>query len=131
MEFYKDSFKLYRNSRGLTHAEIAKRLNLTEQSVEHWEAGRSKPRPARVYELAKILGCSAVDISDLKPEKWLTDKPEIIIEDNDVDLTRILEIWPKLTRGNRARVAALAMDLIEKSGGESLGNDMAKHSKAN
>lgn len=115
MEFYKNALKLYRESRGLTHAEIAKKLSVSEQSVEHWESGRTKPRAKRIYELAKILGVSAIDISDLKPEKWLTDKSEIIIPD-DHAFEEVLKAWPKLSISERLKVAALAAELLEKQG---------------
>lgn len=76
MLFYNDLFKTYRESKCLTLEEIGKRVGVTKPTVQKWESGAAKPRPQKVYALAKVLGISAVDISDLRPEKWLTDPAE-------------------------------------------------------
>lgn len=78
MLFYNDLFKKSREHKCLTLEEIGKRIGVSKQTVHKWESGKIKPRPANVYALAKVLGISAVDISDLRPEKWLTDRPEEI-----------------------------------------------------
>lgn len=76
MLFYNDLFKKFRESKCLTLEEIGKRIGVSKQTVQKWETGIAKPRPSNVYALAKILNISAVDISDLCPEKWLTDSVE-------------------------------------------------------
>nr|DAQ66271.1 MAG TPA: helix-turn-helix domain protein [Caudoviricetes sp.] len=76
MLFYNDLFKKFRESKCFTLEEIGKRIGVSKQTVQKWEAGIANPRPSNVYALAKILEISAVDISDLRPEKWLTDSVE-------------------------------------------------------
>lgn len=76
MQFYNDLFKIYRESKCLTLEEIGKRVGVTKPTVQKWESGAAKPRPQKVYALAKVLGISVVDISDLRPENWLTDPAE-------------------------------------------------------
>ena len=76
MLFYNDLFKKFRESKCFTLEEIGKQIGVSKQTVQKWEAGIANPRPSNVYALAKILGISAVDISDLRPEKWLTDSVE-------------------------------------------------------
>lgn len=76
MLFYNDLFKKFRESKCFTLEEIGKRIGVSKQTVQKWEAGIANPRPSNVYALAKILDISAVDISDLRPEKWLTDSME-------------------------------------------------------
>ena len=76
MLFYNDLFKKFRESKCFTLEEIGKRVGVSKQTVQKWEAGIANPRPSNVYALAKILDISAVDISDLRPEKWLTDSVE-------------------------------------------------------
>ena len=46
------------------------------ERVAKERAEKKGTRPSNVYALAKILNISAVDISDLCPEKWLTDSVE-------------------------------------------------------
>lgn len=76
MLFYNDLFKKFRESKCFTLEEIGKRIGVSKQTVQKWEAGIANPRPSNVYALAKILEISAVDISDLRPEKRLTDSVE-------------------------------------------------------
>jgi transcriptional regulator with XRE-family HTH domain len=42
----------------LTQSELARRLKVTPQSVQSWEAGNSTPRPQRVQDIAAALGCN-------------------------------------------------------------------------
>lgn len=76
MLFYNELFKKIRESKGMTLEEIGQKVGVTKQTVQKWEAGIAKPRPGKVYAMAKVFGVSAVDISDLRPEKWLVDSIE-------------------------------------------------------
>ncbi|UFP98578.1 XRE family transcriptional regulator [Pseudomonas fitomaticsae] len=44
-----------RKSVGLNQSELARRLNITPQSVQAWESGRATPRPAMLSPLAHAL----------------------------------------------------------------------------
>jgi transcriptional regulator with XRE-family HTH domain len=48
-----------RGNQGLTQAQLGSELGLGQQAVSRWEAGQSKPRPAAIAPLAKVLGISA------------------------------------------------------------------------
>ena len=76
MLFYNDLFRKFRESKCLTLEEIGRRVGVSKQTVQKWEAGLANPRPSNVYALAKVLDISVIDISDLRPEKWLTDSVE-------------------------------------------------------
>ena len=76
MLFYNDLFKKFRESKCYTLEEIGRRVGVSKQTVQKWEAGIANPRPSNVYALAKVLDISVIDISDLRPEKWLTDSVE-------------------------------------------------------
>lgn len=67
MEFYNDKFKKIRDIKGITNREIAEKLNISEQAVQKWNSGASKPRTLKIFDLANILGCSVADISDVSP----------------------------------------------------------------
>ncbi|WP_271273803.1 S24 family peptidase [Aliamphritea hakodatensis] len=59
-----------REEQGLNMSELARRLGVTPQSVQQWEAGRNSPRGKRLEALAQILNCS---------KEWLmfgTSEPE-------------------------------------------------------
>ena len=47
---------------GITQAELASRLNVTQAAVSHWEQGISMPTPKQIPVIAKIL---KVTVSEL------------------------------------------------------------------
>lgn len=49
-----------RKAAGLSQSELARRLNLTPQSVQAWESGRSAPRSNMLVDIAVALGISKV-----------------------------------------------------------------------
>lgn len=44
-----------RKERGISQAELAKRLNVSRQAVSKWEQGSSSPDTAKLIQLAEIL----------------------------------------------------------------------------
>ena len=51
-----------REKAGLTQAETAMRIGVTQASIAQWENGDSFPRADKLPELAKILGCRIDDL---------------------------------------------------------------------
>ena len=47
--------KQARELRGLSQSELARRLKLRPQSVQHWETGKAQPRLQRVKALSQVL----------------------------------------------------------------------------
>ena len=56
-----------RKSRGLTQAELAERLEISEMTVRRWESGQRSPRMEEIQKLAEVL---KVPVSEL-----LSDSP--------------------------------------------------------
>ena len=54
--------KVLRELSGLSQAELATIVNVSQQSVAKWENGISSPRMDKLPEIAKALNC---EISDL------------------------------------------------------------------
>lgn len=54
--------KVLRELSGLSQAELAAIVNVSQQSVAKWENGISSPRMDKLPEIAKALNC---EISDL------------------------------------------------------------------
>lgn len=51
-----NEIKKYREEKGYTQEEVARRLGVTQGAVWQWENGKTLPRPATLCELADILG---------------------------------------------------------------------------
>ena len=52
----KERLRELREKRGLTQAELAKRLGVGRTTVTLWERGDNRPRIDMLVDLAKILG---------------------------------------------------------------------------
>jgi transcriptional regulator with XRE-family HTH domain len=88
MKFYKENFKKFREAKGLTMEEVAKLVGVTKQAVEHWEAGRNKPKARYVQAMANAINHSVIDISDLPPERKL-------VEETNREYTPHFDEWDK------------------------------------
>lgn len=47
-----------RRKQGLSQAQLAEKLNITQGAVSQWEMGLSKPKSEILPELAKALNCT-------------------------------------------------------------------------
>lgn len=51
-----------RKSRGLTQAELAEQLGLSEMTVRRWESGQRSPRMEEIQKLAVVLGVPVTEL---------------------------------------------------------------------
>ena len=51
-----------RKSRGMTQQELAKSVNIKQNTVSQWESGRRKPPSTILPQLATVLGCTIDDL---------------------------------------------------------------------
>lgn len=47
-----------RRKQGLSQAQLAEKLNITQGAVSQWEMGLSKPKSEILPKLAKVLDCT-------------------------------------------------------------------------
>lgn len=59
-----NKLKQLRQKNGLTQAELAARINVSQSTVAMWENGKAYPRVESLIKLAKIFGCSVSDLID-------------------------------------------------------------------
>ena len=52
----------HRKEKGLTQAQLAERLNITDRAVSKWETGKSMPDSSIMLELCEILGISVNEL---------------------------------------------------------------------
>lgn len=102
-----------RTALGLNQSELALRINVTPQSVQHWEHGRTVPRGKRIEELAKVL--------NVTPE-WITfGSPS----DGDSQSTEIIRTYdPQL---DAARIPLLNIELAAGIGSYAEMDEVADH----
>ena len=58
----------YREQAGMSKAELAKALGVSQASVSHWESGANSIDINRLFQLCQVVGC---DISDMQTPMWL------------------------------------------------------------
>ena len=51
-----------RRAQGLTQAELAERLGITDRAVSNWETGRSLPDSSIMLDLCRLLSISVTDL---------------------------------------------------------------------
>lgn len=57
-----DRLTRLRRSKGFSKTDLAERLGVTVTSICYWEQGRSRPRLARLQDLADLLGTSPAEL---------------------------------------------------------------------
>lgn len=57
-----DRLARLRRAQGFSKTDLADRLGVTVTSICYWEQGRSRPRLARLHELAALLGTTPTEL---------------------------------------------------------------------
>lgn len=57
-----DYLRQYRINHGLTQAELAGKLSVSQNAISQYETGKRCPPVSRIANIAKVLGCSVGDI---------------------------------------------------------------------
>ena len=68
---YGKIIRYYRKLRGLTQAELAARISVSEKTISSWEVDRTEPNMEAVENLSAVLGVSK---SELVGEKMKEDQ---------------------------------------------------------
>ena len=56
------TFSYYRKRAGVKQVTIAKKLNVNQGAVSHWETGKNKPTAKYLPRLAKLFGCTVDEL---------------------------------------------------------------------
>ena len=56
---FSELLKQCRKQKGISQAELASKLGVTQQAVGKWESGKSSPDPTTVARIAEILSTTA------------------------------------------------------------------------
>jgi PAS domain S-box-containing protein len=83
MILYYKKLRLLRKKTGLQTKVFCERVGISVSTLWHWEKGSKTPPEKKVRKLAKVLGVSVEEISDLTSEH----------KKSDHDLSGIMSIW--------------------------------------
>ena len=75
-----------RKEKGLTQAQLAEKLNITDRAVSKWETGKCMPDSSIMLELCDILGVTANEL--LSGERIEIDDYEEKVNENLIELKR-------------------------------------------
>ena len=72
-----------RKEKSMTQQELAKKLNITDRAISHWENGRSMPDAGVILELCKILNINVNELlsaKKIKEDKYNERAEECLLE---------------------------------------------------
>lgn len=75
-----------RKEKGLTQAQLAEKLSITDRAVSKWETGKCMPDSSIMLELCKILDISVNEL--LSGERIETDNYDEKVNENLIELKR-------------------------------------------
>ena len=75
-----------RKEKGLTQAQLAEKLNITDRAVSKWETGKSMPDSSIMLELSNILGVTVNEL--LSGERIEMNNYEEKVSENLIELTK-------------------------------------------
>jgi repressor LexA len=74
---FADNLKKYRKAKGITKAELSRRIGVSDVTVGHWENGKISPRMGKVEMIAEILGVSVDDLLlGVEPNQYKNKLPK-------------------------------------------------------
>ena len=59
-----NSVKKFREIKGLSQAQLAKCLDVTQGAISQWETGEAMPQTDKLPKLAEALGCTIDELFD-------------------------------------------------------------------
>ena len=78
-----------RKEKNMTQQELAKKLNITDRAISHWENGRSMPDAGIMLELCKLLDINVNEL--LSAKKIIKESYNEQAEENFLELRREIE----------------------------------------
>jgi PAS domain-containing protein len=73
MKFYPEKVKIFRKQIKYNITNFCKILNISRTTLWQWETGKRNPSKEDIYHIASVLNVSVSEISDLPPQKVISD----------------------------------------------------------
>ena len=97
---------------GMTQADLARKLKVTETSVSKWVLGQTIPRPNKIDEICRILKCSKNDLM-VDREKRAIFAPADILADEMKEHPELYGIFNGILKMQSADIKLIA-DIVER-----------------
>lgn len=117
-----ERLKEIREKEKITQAELAKKTGIKQSAISSYENDKYMPNIENLRAICNALNVSAADLDTrFMPleVRLLEEKDNIGVRSNaepDKFLQEILDVWPKLSKSSQMKIAAFAVELLEKSG---------------
>lgn len=86
-----EKIDFYRKTRGMTGADLERRIGVSHSVYSQWKNGQSKPSPKSIKALAEVFGISVEDLeADAEDVSAAFHEAELTKEEED-------ELWRKAT----------------------------------
>lgn len=107
-----------RKELGLTLAEVAKRVGVSEATAQRWESGNIKNlRHERIVKLAEVLGLSPAELMGWEDKKTPSDEDEKVISyiknEASPEALLILEKYMMLPKSQRPAALAAITSILD------------------
>ena len=80
-----------RKEKNMTQQELAKKLNITDRAISHWENGRSMPDAGIMLELCKLLDINVNEL--LSAKKIIKESYNEHAEENLLEMRRKITMF--------------------------------------
>jgi len=110
----KDQIRARREALDMDMAQLAMRVGVTEQTVRHWESGRSYPSKSKIRALEQALSFTMDWSEGLNPVSGGTTAASMI-DQGDVDLLLIIAQLPGRAKTLFAELARMHLDVVQQA----------------
>lgn len=120
LKVFSTNLKRFINQYEMTYADLAKRLNVSAQSVSYWVNGQKAPRMDKVDMMCDIFHCRRADLMEEATEEYYIDPKtaEIAQEIKDSkELTALFDVGRKMSPEDLQTIYQLALALKRKEQG--------------
>lgn len=101
-----DNIRRYRKEAGLTLADVADAVGMTQTAISYYEKGKREPKYDVVMKIAEALGVDAFDLYGL--ERLTPEQKHDLFDDR----VRLLRIWDVMNDDGQKKVLGYAQDLL-------------------
>ena len=102
----KENIKEFRTEKGLTQAQLAEKIGVTQGAIYFWEKGINEPTAGYLMKLAKLFSVSVDDLLSFD-----CNKKQAPVLSKSGEITRLFE---KMTEKQQELIIDIAKEIVKK-----------------